>query len=126
MSAYAAEGDPTKGRYARDLAALYREAVRTVDDPALKTVGDLFRVLKEASARLLPATAITSVRGIIGGHLQTKLPTTTAAPLDASVRATAKVEFARVAGILEGVQAMYPAWWRSDREQWGTPAKEKN
>src|SRR5205807_2227107 len=62
QAAYAAETDAAKAQQVNLLAALYRNAAAsTVNQQELKTLGDLYQVLRAAGAALLPAAALPKV-----------------------------------------------------------------
>jgi len=75
QAAYATETDPRRQEYALKLAAVYRAAAAkggAVDDPNVKTVGDLASVMVKASRNSslgLPADVIPSVRATIARRL---------------------------------------------------------
>lgn len=84
------------------LAALYKEAAtKTVPDASIKTVGDLFRVMKSASGKLISPTDLGSVRRTIADHLNSVLPTNPSVSLDAGIRTTAATAFNEIATALE-------------------------
>jgi len=93
--------DPGRTSQRNLLASLYRQAAaETVRDPNLKTIGDLYAVLKRATAGLLPDTALASVRQAIAAELAAKLLTKADAPLDPATRETCAKQFARMALLL--------------------------
>ncbi|MFO0929158.1 MAG: hypothetical protein U0736_19400 [Gemmataceae bacterium] len=53
---YAADTATSKAEYARALAGFYRQAARSVDARELRTAGELYQVLRRASARWCPTT----------------------------------------------------------------------
>lgn len=102
-SAFAADPSPQKSAQRVSLAALYRQAATTCRDPDVKTAGDLFRVLKAATAKVIPDDALTALRQRVGEELRKVLPTAPDAALDAGAREVAGQLFARLAVILEGL-----------------------
>lgn len=96
-------GDPAaKAKWVADLADLYRLAVATADDAKLTTSGSLLAALKQASASVLPPTALRGVRNRIATELDASLPTDIDAPLTPAVRTAAKGVFARISAALKG------------------------
>jgi len=103
QAAYLADGSPAD--CAGKLAAIYATAARSaVDDPTLKTLGDLLGDLKHAAAALAPLPAGAKFREVLAGELDSKLGTNPAAPLDSAARANAKAQFARIATLLGGLK----------------------
>lgn len=102
-AAWAAESAPDP-RHLASLAALYRQAVTTAGDAGLKTAGDLYRVLREASVTLLPAAALPRVRTAIADYLKANLPTAAEATLDAATRQRAAAAFGAIADSLGAIQ----------------------
>lgn len=104
-AAWAKEADPKRGAHRDALAALYRQAAAsTVNDTSLKTLAELFGVLRKASAALVPADALPAVRRAAGDALNADLGTNPAAPLDAALRQRAGAAFARLAAALEALK----------------------
>jgi len=81
--AYSKETGVDKAKQVATLASLYKTALTTtLNDPTVKTVGDLFQDLKVASGTLLPADAIPLVRKVIGDRLGKSLGTSATTPID--------------------------------------------
>lgn len=103
-AAYSKETAPTKRDHALLMAALYRQAAAgPVKDQSLKTVGDLFNVLKTAAGNLIPADALPLVRAAIAAELAKVLPTSAAALLGDVERAAAAAAFLKIAAVLGGL-----------------------
>ncbi len=104
-TAYAAETDAAKAQQVALLAALYRNvAASTVNQQELKTLGDLYQVLRTAGAALLPATALPKVRRVIADELDRTLGTNAAMPLDDASRKKVADEMSRMAKTLESLK----------------------
>lgn len=83
------------------LASLYQHAsASVVAQLELKTVADLYAVLKQASASLLPATALPALRQAVAEWLKTQLPTQGAQALTADDRVNAGRVFGELAAAL--------------------------
>lgn len=98
---YAADGDAKKSDHARALAAFYRQAARSADARELRTAGELFQVLRKASAAMVPDDALPTLRRRIAEELRTILPTRADAALTDAHRAAARDLFLRLGAILE-------------------------
>jgi hypothetical protein len=99
-AAFDADGSPRKSDQAKDLAALYRQAVALCADPAVATAGDLLARVKAASTTLVGADALKGVRAVVAGELAAVLPTD--APLSGDQRRSVAALFARFAEVLDG------------------------
>jgi hypothetical protein len=101
---YGADTSPTKQADAKKLAAVFRQAgLTTVNDAALATTGALFAVVANAARAVVPLPALQPLRETVAKELQVKLGTDPAKPLDAATRKLCGDQFARVAGLLDGV-----------------------
>lgn len=89
-----------KSKWAQDLADLYRQAVGTANDPAVKTAGDLLAVLRKASTAILPPDALKGVRTRVMSELEKALPDDGAAELTPATRAAAAAAFQRISDSL--------------------------
>lgn len=89
----------------RLLAHLYREAAQTtVNDPALKTVGQLLGKLQNATDGMPELKgALTPARKVVADYLRKELPPLTT-DLNPDVRAACGRVFARVGAALEGLR----------------------
>jgi hypothetical protein len=104
-AAYAAEADTAKMQQVTLLIALYRNAATsTVNQTDLKTLGDLYQVLRTAGATLLPKTALPRIRRAIADELDQALGTNVALSLDDASRKKAATELDRVAKSLESLK----------------------
>ncbi len=97
-----AGSDAQKKEWAKDLAALYRQAAKLVTDPTLTTAVQLRQKLKDASAALIGADALVPVRQVVALELAAVLPTTEADLTDAQ-RVAAAVLFTKLAVLLDEV-----------------------
>jgi hypothetical protein len=102
-AAYAADPSPQKSAHRVSLAALYRQAATTCRDPDVKTAGNLFGVLKSATAKLVPDDALTALRQRVAEELRKVLPLAPDAALEPAARGSAAQLFAKLAAILEGL-----------------------
>lgn len=104
------DNDAGKVELCQQLASLYRVAgnvndpTSVVNEPQLKTYGDLFAIMVGARAKLMPDTALIKTREAIAGWLRAKLPTQTTALLTDAERRKAGVEFTRIANALSKVK----------------------
>ena len=98
---FAADAAADKATHLALLAALYREAMKFVDNADVKTTGDLAARLRTASSSLLPAEAIKPIRQRIADEMAKHLPLDGDVPLDASLRNKATALFERIAKALE-------------------------
>lgn len=102
LDAFGKESSPDKSKYVAALSSLYKmAATTTVNDPSVKTVGDLFNDLKVASPALLPPDAIPLIRKVVGDRLNKSIGQSPTSPID---RALVAKELAAVASALEGVK----------------------
>ena len=92
-----------KSEWAKDLAALYRQAAKLVADPEVGTAAELLRRLKAAATSLLGPMALVDVRRAVKEWLAAVLPTTTDAELTESHRKGAADLFAKLAMHLEEI-----------------------
>jgi hypothetical protein len=99
--AWTKEKSPARHSHRDLLAGLYEGAVETAGRERIKTAGELYRVLSEASKKLLPTDALPHIRKAIAAYLDQHLPTKPAEPLTAAVRAQAAAAFAKIADELE-------------------------
>ncbi len=105
QAAFTLETDAGKKSQCTLLATLYKTAATsTVNDATLKTVGDLYQVMRKAAQSLIPDAALPKVRAAVAAELSAKLPKAASAPLDAATRALAGKTFAKVGAALEGVK----------------------
>lgn len=97
------EGEPDKSVYSKAiLAQIHKQAAeKEVNDPALKTFGELYLRLSKAADSLLPKTALSKVRTAIADELKKVLPVEPSAPLHVDARRIAASQFAAVAVALE-------------------------
>lgn len=101
QAAFALETAPERTLYAQKLAAIYKVASeKTVQDPNIKTMGQLFDTMKEASRQLLPETGIPKVRKVIGDRLN-PIFGAASSPID---RAKVAAEFKAVADALNTIK----------------------
>lgn len=101
QDAYNLETDKDRAKYLANFLALFQEAPVAADNPAVKTYGDLFGVLKKASLSLLPAEALPKVRAIVTAELNAALGTNAALAID---RDLTKKEFTKIAKALGGIK----------------------
>ncbi len=71
------------------------------NDTGLKTAGDVYTLWSQSVKNIVQPTDITQTRLAIGAYLNSKLPTSLTAALDASTRQQLYDEFSRVAAALE-------------------------
>ena len=86
------------------LAALYREAASFVDNPEVKTAGDLAARIRAAANTLLPAEALVGIRKRVAEEIAKELSSDGEAPLDAAMRRKAAALFHRIAASLEAAK----------------------
>lgn len=101
---YTAEASPDKAKHKASLVALYHQAVTLSADPSLKTMADLLGVVRSASANLLPADALLSVRRKIGDWLNTEIGTDPAGEMTPALRQKAAAAFGKMAKTLEALR----------------------
>lgn len=99
---YVADPSPTKATDAKQLAAVYREAVGFVDRADVATVVDLANRVKAAAASLVPATSLVPLRKRVAEEVAKVL--TFDGPLTPESRAAAKAAFGRIAAALEALK----------------------
>lgn len=92
--------DPGKKAHAKALAAVYRQGVPHVSNPAYKTAGELLGKVAEVSGTLLPKEALKSTRTFLSRELRTLLPNPDAVLTPEQRTATAAL-FTRFTAILE-------------------------
>lgn len=100
-TAHAADADADKAKHAKSLAALYRNAPGVLDKAA--TAGDLYRILKESAAMLLPAAAVPNTRKAVAAELAAVLPATPETALTDMHKQQARSLFGRLAAALEAL-----------------------
>ena len=104
QAAYAQEPAASRSGHRDLLQALYRQAARdTVNQPGLKTLGDLHATLLAARQSLLPEGALGKVREAIAAFLDGQLPRDPAAPLTPDLRGLLTRTFTHVADSLGGL-----------------------
>lgn len=102
QAAFTAETDTAKVANVKALSAVYRNAaLSTINDPSIKTYGDLFAIMKTASASLLPVDGIPKVRAAIGAYENSQLGTDPTKPLDKVLAGTV---FTKVSTVLDGLK----------------------
>jgi len=102
QAAYALETDADKAASLGQLVGLYQKSASgIVNDPGIKTYGDLYDALAIARKALMADTVLVKLRSAIGAQLVKDLPTYATTAID---RALAGKEFARVAAALGGVK----------------------
>jgi hypothetical protein len=94
---------PDKARHRRQLAAVYREAVRFTERGELTTTGELARRLRSAVQALLPDGTLEPVRQRIAQEIRKTLPDAAEQPLTPAVRQAAVQLFTRIATALESI-----------------------
>lgn len=102
---YRADESAEKSVHLKQLAVLYREAVRFVESSTLATAGDLATRLRAASAAVIPASALVPLRHRLAEELARQLTTDRDQPLDDALRRRAAQLFDQIAGTLERVLA---------------------
>lgn len=102
--AAAVKADGGNVEHVKALQALYVQAQEVAQDLKIKTAGDLYRILKDASNNLLPASALPSTRKLIAAELVDNLPTDAGTVLTQDHRAAAVLTFRKVAQGLEKIQ----------------------
>jgi len=100
---YGADMSATKAADAKQLAAVFRNAVTTADNASLTTLRQLYDVVRAAGASLVPLPKLDSIRQVIAEELTRTLGGNNVA-LTLDVRVKCKTEFARVAAALEGLR----------------------
>lgn len=98
------ENDPAKLTNAKKLAAVYRQATNTANDPALTTLGSLYTTVSTAARTMVPMPALQGVRVVIGAEFTTKLGSDPDKAMTPELRALCAQTFTRVAGVLEQLQ----------------------
>jgi len=96
--------DPKKDEYRRMLAAVYRQAAATANDPQLRTAGELYAVIRRAAVKVLPDEVLQPIRERLGEEIASVLPTDTDAALTDEVRKKAVNIYQRFANILENLR----------------------
>lgn len=110
QSAFSQEDAGTRSQNTAKLSALYLQAAdTTVNDPNLKTHGDLMTTERAAIFTLLKdpgpqPTIIPKIRQAIGAELSTKLPTSASAPLDSNARILVQTQWKRIGTLLAGLK----------------------
>jgi hypothetical protein len=105
QSAFQQETDPGKVQQIALLASLWKQAGSSlVQDPSVKTRGDLYAIIRKAGSTLLAESALPRVRRVIADELNKQLGTGASIPLDDALRSKCSQEFLRVAKILEGIK----------------------
>lgn len=102
-SLYTADTGTDKATALANLAAIYRNCGTTIDNQALATTRDLQGKLREATAVLIPDTALVGLRKRLGTEWAAVLGTTPAT-LTPELRTKAKTLASRLAIALEGVK----------------------
>jgi len=101
-ASYAQEPETDKAAQVQKLQGLYEKASSIiVNDPAIKTYGDLFDVLAAARKALMADTVLARVRRTIGDQLNKDLPGDATIAID---RAAAAKSFRHVASALGGLK----------------------
>lgn len=99
-TAYVQDGSPAGPTLT--WAGVFRTAADvTAKDTTLNTVGDLFAKIKASDP--VPATSLTSIRGVVGAELGRQLGSDPTKALDATTRQLAAAQFARMSLLLQGV-----------------------
>ena len=83
------------------LASFYRGAAEVALRPEPKTVGGLFAVLREASAKLFADTALKGVRDVIAAEFRATLPAVAASEIAPAMRPIIAEKFRQTAAYLE-------------------------
>ncbi len=96
QAAYATDPDPNKVANTASLAGLYHVAADVANDPTVKTTGDLYTRMKQASTTLKLTNAIVQVRTAIATELNKTLPVDPAVSMTDALRKTASDTFHRV------------------------------
>jgi len=99
LAAFKADAGTDKAADIASLAALYRNAGKILDDPAVTTLGALQAKLQAARRVLVPDDHLVGVRKVVNAELA-KLGTSASAPLDDTLKAKAKAQFDRIAKAL--------------------------
>jgi hypothetical protein len=101
---YDADTSAEKANRVQQLAALYREAITTVEKPEIRTAGQLADRLKAAAALAIPNDALIPLRKRLAEEIAQHLPTDAAQVLEAKDRRDAAQLFDRIATTLEGLK----------------------
>jgi len=105
QAAYTADTDPAKAKYLAALAEIYSVvSTSTVQDPSLKTLGDLFTKILNARRGFVPDSAFVAERRVIDTYFSSHLSKDPLQPLDAATQATLTREFRKVSDYLKAVR----------------------
>jgi len=96
--------DTKKNEYRRTLAAVYRQAATAINDPQLRTAGELYAVIRRSAVKALPDEALQPIRERLAEEIATVLPTDADAILTEDLRKKALNFYARAANILESIR----------------------
>lgn len=99
VALYAADASPTKTADAKQLAALYREAVKFAASTDVGTIGELATRVRTAGGTLVPATSLVPLRKRIAEELGRSFAID--GPLTSESRLAAAAVFGRIAAALE-------------------------
>lgn len=103
-AAWLTEADPKKGEYRKALAEVWAAAAKEAQNSAYTTYGAWLQAVRNVSAKMLPATALTNVRRAIADYLNAAVTTDGEAAMTPDLRVLAATEAARVARMLEALK----------------------
>lgn len=104
QSIYGALAEDGKETKRAALAGVYRRAIPLVDDPRLRTTGELYLLVRQMARQLLADGDLRAVRDRLNQELDGLLPTMAETPLTAELRARVREQFTRCAAALEGLK----------------------
>jgi hypothetical protein len=101
---FGADQSPNKKEQAKQLAAVYRQAVAvTINDASLKTINDFYRVVRDAAAQLVPLPALQPIRETIANELNAQIGTKVDVPLDSLMKSRISQQLTRFEKLLEAL-----------------------
>jgi hypothetical protein len=104
QAAYTAETDPAKSTQLALLTEVFTQgSTDIVMAPTVKTTADLFAKMLAVRKAVIPDTALTKVRAVVDADIIAVIGKTVV-PMDATMQAKAKAEFAKLGQILSGVR----------------------
>ena len=104
QSIYGALSEDGKENKRAALAGIYRRALPVVDDPRLKTTGELYLLVRQMARQLLADGDLRAVRDRLNQELDGLLPTMADTALTPELRAQMRTQFTRCAAALEGLK----------------------
>lgn len=101
---YGALQEPDASKNKDILADVYRQAATLAQDGRLRTIGELYLMIRQGSKKVLPESALITVRERISQELSSQLPIKADTELTPVIRGDCERMFSRVAAVLEAVK----------------------